>query len=73
MAKKEMSPEEQANYNAEVKHERAVYISSLPDEVRDKAFASMADMPKDQQNVIWDRMRENETQQPQVQTPEPSM
>ncbi len=73
MAKIAMSPEAQAYYNAEVKHQRAVYISSLPDEVRDKAFASMAEMPEDQQNVIWDLMRENETQQPQVQTSEPSM
>ena len=66
--------DEQAFDNAELKHARADYIMSLPDEVRNKTFDALAGMSQEQQNVVWDQMRENQNQQWQQQVgAEPSM
>jgi hypothetical protein len=73
LTEKAMSTQGQAYDNAELKHERMHYIMSLTEDVRDKTIAAMSGMSEDQQSVVWDRMRENETRQPQVQTQEPSM
>lgn len=48
---------------AEAKHERMRFITSLPEETRDKALSAMEGMNDQQQAQVWDRMRENSNQQ----------